>query len=160
MEVDKLFYWVTGINPEPWSAGTPYRRGSHGLGIAKDGKLRAYQEALGEEFLQQNAHAVVQEGELSITFYFWRSSAFGNQADATNLQKATEDALQGFLYPNDRANRDVRSVIMEQGPNVDPHILIVVEPFVRERLRIVPPKTALAPKWAGSDWEPPGEELF
>ena len=157
--MSELFYWVTGINPEPWTPGTAYRRG-RGAGIAKDGKLKAFQEALAEEFVHQNAHAVMQEGELSITFYFWRSSAHGNQADATNLQKATEDALQGVLYPNDRTNRDVRSIIMEQAPEVSPHILIQLEPFVRDRLKVVPPPESLAPKWAGSDWVEPEEDLF
>ena len=150
------YYWVTGINPEPWAIGTPFRRGSKGLGISPNGKLKAYQEALKEEFPQQNAHAVLHEGELSVQFYFWRSSAHGNVADATNLQKATEDALQGLLYVNDRSNLHVQSDVMEQTPETSPHILIVVEPWVRPE--IVLPESA--PEWAGTDWVPPSEEMF
>lgn len=153
------YYWVTGINPEPWTAGTAYRR-PKGAGIAKDGKLRAYQEALAEEFPLQNAHACKHNGELAVTFYFWRSSAHGNQADATNLQKATEDALQDILYGNDRTNRDVRSIIVDQGPNVSPHILIEIQKFDASSIKVVPPETQPAPRWAGTDWTEPEEDLF
>jgi Holliday junction resolvase RusA-like endonuclease len=154
----KALYWVTGINPEPWAIGTPYRRGSKGLGISPNGKLKAYQAGLTEEFYVQNPHAVVHQGDLQVTFYFWRSSAHGQPADATNLMKATEDALQGILYDNDRSNRDVRSIIMEQSPPTSPHIMIEVDQFVRPS--VVPPESMVIPQWAGSDWEEPSEELF
>jgi Holliday junction resolvase RusA-like endonuclease len=154
-------YWVTGINPEPWAVGTPYRKGSKGMGISPNGKLVAYQEALADEFTQQNAHGKAWTGDLKIKFLFWRSSAHGNVADATNLQKATEDALQGVLYSNDRANREVGSVIMAQAPEVSPHILIIVQRFDPDEYRnIVLPETHEVPKWAGSDWVEPEEELF
>jgi len=153
-----ITYWVTGINPEPWAIGSPYRRGSKGLGISPNGKLKAYQEALREEFPLQNAHHQMHEGDLQVTFYFWRSSSHGNIADATNLMKATEDGLQKILYANDRSNRDVRSIIMEQTPETSPHILIEVDQF---RLPvIITPKAQPMPKWAGLDWVPPDEELF
>lgn len=154
----RSLYWVTGVNPEPWSAGTPYRKGPHAVGLAKDGKLKAYQEALGEEFAHQNPHAVVHGGHLSVTFYFWRSSAHGNQADATNMQKATEDALQKHLYENDRYNHHVQSFIMEQTPTTSPHILIEIDEFVRPEVEV--PEGLEIPKWAGSDWVEPEEELF
>ena len=150
-------YWVTGINPEPWTTGTAYRRG-HGMGIAKDGKLKAYQEGVREEFEYQNGHAMMHEGLLAVKFYFWRSTGYGNRADATNLLKATEDALQDILYKNDRDNHEVRSVIMEQEPDTLPCILIEVSPF--ERPVIEAPKHQSAPKWADSEWTEPTEELF
>jgi len=158
---DHHHYWVTGINPEPWAIGSPYRRGSKSLGISPNGKLKAYQEALADEFAQQNAHGQAHEGSLKVTFYFWRSSAHGNVADATNLQKATEDGLQGVLYANDRRNLHVSSVIMEQQPSTSPHILIVVEPFDRALYDdIITPEVHEVPKWAGSNWVEPEEELF
>jgi Holliday junction resolvase RusA-like endonuclease len=152
------FYWITGINPEPWAIGTPYRRGSKGLGISPNGKLKAYQQAIREEFPLQNGHAAVQSGDLSIQFYFWRSSAHGNVADATNLQKATEDALQGLLYDNDRSNLQVGSVIMQQTPATDPHILITVCEFVRPVIEV--PEIVTIPRWADPTWIPPEQDLF
>lgn len=153
------FYWITGINPEPWAIGTPYRRGSKGLGISPNGKVKSYQDAVREEITLQNGHVKMHEGELAVTFYFWRTSNVrGQVADASNMSKSTEDALQDILYGNDRVNRDVRGVIMEQSPETKPHILIVVKPFVLPV--IVPPPEVLAPKWAGSDWQEPEEEMF
>jgi Holliday junction resolvase RusA-like endonuclease len=156
--VSVAIYWITGINPEPWAIGSPYRRGSTGLGISPNGKLQAYQEALREEFPRQNGHARMHEGDLQVVFHFWRSSAHGNVADVTNLQKATEDGLQGILYSNDRRNLDVRGVIMEQTPETSPHILIKVSNFAQPVVEL--PEEFVIPKWAGSDWVAPDEELF
>lgn len=149
------WYWVTGINPEPWTPGTAFRRGK-GAGIAKDGKLLAYQSALAEEFEIQNPHFLLRSGELSVTFYFWRSTAYGNVADATNLQKATEDALQKILYVNDRGNRRVCSDVVEQGPSVQPHIMIVIEEWTKPEIEV--PASVIVPKYSDTDWiEPDGE---
>jgi Holliday junction resolvase RusA-like endonuclease len=153
-----IAYWITGINPEPWAIGSPYRRGSKGLGISPNGKLKAYQDALREELPLQNAHYRMHMGDLKVTFYFWRSSAHGNVADATNLQKGTEDGLQKMLYANDRSNLDVRGVIMEQTPETNPHILITIEDFIKPVIEL--PESVVIPKWAGSDWVAPDEELF
>jgi hypothetical protein len=153
------WYWVTGINPEPWTAGTAFRYGSSKrLGIAKDGKLKAYQEAVADEFVYQNPHFIPMIGELSLTFFFWRSSAHGNVADATNLQKSTEDALQNILYGNDRNNRHASSTVMEQTPQTAPHILILIAPWERPEIEV--PAGVIIPKYANIDWKPPDDELF
>lgn len=149
-------YWLSGINPEPWAIGSPFRRGSKGLGISPNGKLKAYQDAVREEFPHQNAHARLHEGELDVKFFFWRSSAHGNTADATNLMKSTEDALQGILYKNDKANLHVHSCIMEQAPATSPHILIQVSEFVLPDIEV----PSYTPPWANPEWQPPSEELF
>jgi Holliday junction resolvase RusA-like endonuclease len=154
------WYWVTGINPEPWSVGTAYVRGGggKGAGISPNGKVQMYQEGFAEEFEAQNPHFLLRIGDLSVTFYFWRSSAHGNVADATNLQKATEDALQKILYVNDKHNRHVQSYVMEQTPTTAPHILVVIDDFVRPEIE--PPAGVIIPKYADTNWEPPDEELF
>jgi len=155
----KGWYWITGINPEPWTPGTAFRYGGgRGAGIAKQGKLRAYQEAVGEEFAYQNPHYVPMIGELSLTFYFWRSTAHGNVADATNLLKSTEDALQQILYVNDRQNRHVASTIMEQSPETAPHILITIGAWERPEIEV--PAGVIIPKYADIDWKPPDDDLF
>jgi hypothetical protein len=68
-----------------------------------------------------------------LELYFWRQvntydddgrRRVGGYADATNLQKATEDALEGRLYANDRQVVQVRSTVVGQGAAVEPRILI------------------------------------
>lgn len=118
-----------GINPEPWTAPSIVR-GKGGKPVAvKGGKHEAFQKALAETFREQQVKPIPAELELTVTFYFWRSSEGGNRADATNLLKAAEDALQGYLYDNDRNNRHVSACIVDQGPDVEPRILLHIEDF-------------------------------
>lgn len=156
--------WITGINPEPWSAGTAYKRGPHAVGIAKDGKLRAYQDALIDEFPVQNPNQTMldkNDTKLDVSFYFWRQTAAnGAVADATNMQKATEDALQGLLYSNDRNNHKVSSTIMEQTPTTEPCIMIVVDHFRRDRILIIPKQPVTTTKWEDDEWTAPEKEMF
>ena len=70
-----------------------------------------------------------------LTFYFFRRVdryidaadrvRSRNYADATNLQKGLEDALQGILFENDREVVDIRSVIVQQGHEVDPGFVVI-----------------------------------
>lgn len=134
-------YHITGINPEPWVSpeATVGRKGGKAFVqfYSSDG-LKAYQEAVKEEIAQQNGHLMKYEGPLVVEFFFWRNTDNGevddrkmvrNEADATNMQKACEDALQGVLYDNDKRNRIVSSYIVDVGPTVQPHIAIRIEPF-------------------------------
>lgn len=120
------------LNPEPWAVGTvAYNRVSPNL------TLKAFQEAVREELSDVSP---LPEGEYQLQFYFWRQQAVyldmadrkrqRNQADATNMQKALEDALQGVLFDNDRSVRKISSVIMDQGPDVEPGIIIVASMWV------------------------------
>jgi hypothetical protein len=69
------------------------------------------------------------------TFYFFRRIdkyvdmgdhiRSRNAVDATNLQKGLEDALQGILFENDREVVDIRSVIVQQGHDVNPPFVII-----------------------------------
>lgn len=138
--------YIEGINAEPWSVGK--------LGIGrKNGKtfptyskhqvLVAYQEALKEMASEAAAKtpgfAMQPPGvELELIIYIWRrrdqyTSATGrtvtrNSADATNVQKATEDALQGVLYPNDNQCRRVTCEIVQEGRDVEPRIIVICQP--------------------------------
>ena len=148
---------IWDINPEPWrSPGIP-SRGTP----AKDGKLEAYQTAL-KEMLDGRAIRYEEDTRLSVTFYFWRSTRKGQPCDLTNLQKATEDAIQGVLLYNDKMDWHVQSFMMDQGPEVRPCIHIVVKPFEKptsDDYDLTPP-----PEQPGLfddvDWEAPQEEMF
>lgn len=132
-------WFVLDINPDPWAVGP--------LGvIRKNGAIRPFmgmnkqlddfKKAVAEAVKSQNPTKI--KGKVKLTCIFWRQqseyatyqarTARKNEADATNLLKATEDALQGILFDNDRDNNDVRSIVAAQGPDVKPGIVICVEP--------------------------------
>lgn len=132
------WYLIQGLNPEPWTSPEASVARNKGTGnmvpvLRKGGQSARYQEALSDEVRDQ----VVAEPMIDpvrLELYFWRNigswetpagrTAHAQHADATNLQKSTEDALQGVLFVNDNQVVDVRSRIMAQGVDVDPAILI------------------------------------
>jgi len=105
--------------------------------MGQNQQLAAYQEAIREEM--EGAYREPLTGRQAVRFYFWRNQASyvtvsgrkhtKHEADATNMQKALEDALQGVLFDNDRDTWDIRSVIVEQGPEVFGKVLFSVEPI-------------------------------
>lgn len=128
---------LPGLNPVAWtapSANHAQRR------LYKAAELTAYQSAVREQLEAKVLLPFFGEGELDITFWFWRrldlgvvmegANRRGHQSDATNLQKALEDALQGVLFPNDRDTRHIQSTIVAQGPEVSPGIIIGLDYYV------------------------------
>lgn len=120
--------WYTlKVNPEPWAIGTV----AHNR-ISPNPGLVAYQSAVREEL---EGEPLLPESMRTLTFYFFRRIdqyldtadhvRTRNSADATNMQKALEDALQGILFKNDREIRDIRSVIVQQGQHVDSGFTII-----------------------------------
>lgn len=134
--LDVHWYYLS-VNPEPWSTGDIQtgRRGGKVFGtLAAPAGLVAYQQAVREE-LEDAKH--LPPGQYRATFYIWRQQVVyisqtdkrvrKHQADATNMQKALEDALQGVLIDNDRNIQDIRTRIVQQGPNVRPQVVIKLE---------------------------------
>lgn len=143
MILDEKIY-VLDLNPEPWEVGkisSGRKNNKTWSRIAPVPNLVAYQNAVrevleGQEFLPWD--------KIELTFFFWRQQARyldqgdkirqRNIADATNMQKALEDALQGVLFKNDRSVKDIHSLIVEEGPEVEPKIVIRArqgDPFLR-----------------------------
>lgn len=130
-----LWVRIEGINPEPWkmpnlSVG---RKGGKTFPIAStESTQRAYQEALKEALASTDLVPVT--GDVSLCLFFWRQIASyvsdkgrrvtRHKADATNLQKATEDALQGHLFVNDNQVIRVSSRICEQSKDAESRIVI------------------------------------
>lgn len=125
------------LNPEPWAVGPAYVVRAGGTPKARIGPeptLQTYQNAVKDELTMQGAE--ILPGNYSLYFTFSRQLAsYGtasgrtstrNAADATNMQKATEDALQGVLIHNDRDVVRVGSVIVDQGPDVSPFVVIEI----------------------------------
>lgn len=136
---------LEGVNPEPWRSprlGTKRVGGKVTPAAFKDTNLRSYQEAV-KEILTEELTTLgyelpyFEEGSiLTLSFAFWRQTEsyqgenrrnVRNRPDLTNMQKATEDALQGVLYKTDRKNVLVQSSLVEVGPLVAPRILIECE---------------------------------
>lgn len=127
-------YLYIPVNPEPWAIGpltTGRRNGRIFPAIGRNQQLHAFKEAVKIELKD---HDPLPPGEYDLHFYFWRQIAayedtrghkrHRNVADATNMQKATEDALQDVLISNDRYVKRVGSTVVEEGPDVTGQILI------------------------------------
>ena len=121
--------WViTGINPEPWTApevSIGRRGGKLAPQVFKREALRSFQEAL-HDYIKDNYDPEPFSGDLAVRYHFWRAleTSRSKVADATNLQKAAEDALHGLLFLNDRQVKDVRSGVVMQMPDIEPAIVI------------------------------------
>lgn len=131
--MSEVCYFVEGINPEPWEAPTASlgrKGGKHYVHMHKNDGLRSYQEGFKQAFLEQNPDWQYFDTPIEIEFYFWRQRDYTESraaiADVTNLQKATEDALQGVLYPNDQLVHKATSWIVEQDQETSPKVLIFV----------------------------------
>jgi Holliday junction resolvase RusA-like endonuclease len=132
--------YLIPLNPEPWTApsisigrknGKPYPA------VYKSAGLRAYQEGVASVLAMQNPVMYEAGVPLHLRFYFWRQlpdyttdrdrKARKHEADATNMQKALEDALQGVLFHNDRDVHHVESWIIEQEHTTEPRVLIEID---------------------------------
>lgn len=127
------------INPEPWAVGplgAARRGGKLSAYMGQNVQLHAYQEAVREELRYQWGELPMLTPPLAISVYFWRNRAEyttdnqrqhrKHEADATNMLKAFEDAMQGIIFANDRDNVVVRAQTIDQGPEVVGQIVVSV----------------------------------
>lgn len=152
-------YLYIPINPEPWKVG-PLGIGRKGGKvypyIGPDEQLKSFQLAVKEELDGWGAKHDMIDGPVWLEFYFWRrqdtyESAGGRKVtkhvlDATNMQKATEDALQGIFFDNDRNVKHVRSTVVDSGTDVIPGIGIEIRGVTDEDLRKEVPRNILLAK--------------
>jgi len=116
-------WYVLHINPEPWAVGPLdllRRGGKLAPTMGRNQQVHMYQQAVAGELAVK--YGALPGAPLApcyeLDFWFWRNTERGNYADATNLQKATEDALQGILIDNDRDVVRAQSWVAAQGPAV------------------------------------------
>lgn len=138
------------VNPEPWRT-PPFHPGRVGRKLivkaGRDEQSHTFKEAVRELLVAQGAEMLPPPYELH--FHFYRQLATyetakgsdhtKHHADATNMQKLAEDALQGILIDNDRNVRVVSSRIVEQGPRVEPMIVVFVTAGLAEADLEFPP---------------------
>lgn len=135
---DDWRWYVLEINPEPWAIGPvgySRRGGKMSAFVGRNAQLDAFKEAVKEEL--GSGHELI-EGKVKLRFFFWRNRAEyttpqarthrKHEADGTNMAKATEDALQGVFYKNDKDVNHMEWAIVEQGPDVVGKIVIAVAP--------------------------------
>lgn len=168
---------VTGINPEPWQAkkiSLGYKGGKPYPIATTPPQQAAYQAALAENIEQAYPGLPMfpRGTPLRIRFAFWRQlehyvtptgrNHTRHPVDVTNLQKSTEDALQGIFMQNDIDVKEVSSVIINQDPNTTPAVLIIGAPYrghkwdwdaIRSSIEARP----IAPSPPGNVWYLPSE---
>jgi len=167
--------WIyLDINPEPWAVGPlslGRKNGKMYPRMGRNNAVHTFKEEVRAEL--EDRKLSLPEGLYDLQFFFWRRldsyvsesgrKASAHVADATNMQKALEDALQGVLIGNDRDVRHVESEIVEQGPDVKPCIVIRAETWqpipihLRIPLDIMDSVRATAIEVAGfnNDWSGP-----
>lgn len=141
LPADGWWHVIHGINPQPWAvgpAGVSRGNGKLQAFIGRNEQLYNYQQAIREELQAISAFPKIG-GEIALQFFLWRQRELKElgegrntrqgRVDATNMQKALEDALQGIFYVNDSLVRKVMSEVVEQGPNVTPRIVVEIKPW-------------------------------
>lgn len=137
--VENGWTWlVLDVNPEPWRIGplsVGRRSGKVFPMVGRDTQLHYYEQAIKEEL---GDGWIVYDGPVELKFFFWRNRAEyttpqarthrKHEADGTNMAKATEDALQGILFKNDKDTNKMEWTIVEQGPDVTPRVVIAFRP--------------------------------
>lgn len=143
-------WFVLPVNPYPWKVPpfSPARKGKKiFVKAGRDEGLHAYKQAIKE--IISNAEPLEIEGDVEIEMWFYRNigayethqarTARKHEADTTNLQKATEDALQGVLFKNDKDVVKITSFRVEQSPNAKSFIVIRARQH-DGRLPVFPPE--------------------
>lgn len=133
------FWIVLPINPEPWAIGPvgyARRNGKMSAYVGQNKQLDAYKHAVSEAAREVWGALPPLRGNVSLDFFFWRNRADyttpaarlhrKHDADVTNMQKATEDGLQGVIFENDRETVEVHSRIVRQGPDVVGKVVVAV----------------------------------
>jgi Holliday junction resolvase RusA-like endonuclease len=133
-------YLPIDVNPEPWAIGPvgyARRGGKMSAYVGQNKQLDAYKQAVAESAKPLlPADHILWNCDMQLEFYFWRQradyktpqarTARKHEADLTNMVKATEDALQGVVYKNDRDTKSIIAHLVEQGPDVQGRILVCV----------------------------------
>jgi Holliday junction resolvase RusA-like endonuclease len=127
------------INPQQWEVGPlsvgRRRGGGYIPHMGRNQELAAYQSAVHDALMQFFEYGQYEPGPVQLHFWFWRRldtyhngnrQITKNAVDATNMQKALEDALQGAFFENDRQVINIHSEIVAQGVDVEPAIIFEI----------------------------------
>lgn len=140
MARDMSQWFTLSVNPYPWKVPpfTPARSGKKiYVKAGRDQGLHSYKEAIKEQLIAQ-PHYII-EGPVDLSMWYYRNipkyttaqgrTARKHDADTTNLQKASEDALQGILFSNDKDVIRVTSHRVVQSEAQMGILVICAKPF-------------------------------
>lgn len=140
MALMKNHWYYLPVNPDPWAIGPlSVGRGKNGYfpRIGPNATLVAFKEEVRSHFPEPRTPV---DHPVELEFFFWRrlekwindkgKTNTRNEADATNMQKACEDALQDVLIVNDRQVKSVTSHIMEQSEDTVGGIAVCIRAHV------------------------------
>lgn len=136
---DNIVAAALPLNPEPWAMGNiqvitagkrPFPK------VSPNRTLKVYQDAIIAELKVEDI-GVLPGPMYSVRFSFSRQRAqyktvsgrtsTRNRADVTNMQKGTEDALQGVRLGNDRDVVRIESrLVGPQRPSTLPYVIIEI----------------------------------
>lgn len=149
-------WFVLDVNPYPWKVPpfSPGRAKGGKLYVAagRDQGLHSYKQAIREQLESMNIVKI--EGNIGLYLFFWRSipeyttaqgrKARKHEADNTNLQKSTEDALQEYLFDNDRDVVFNQSLRFEQSKDAVPMVIVCAVPFeIPDPASVLPPEVMM-----------------
>jgi len=120
--------------------------------VSPNKTLRVYQDAIQSELVEVGAK-ILPGPYYSIRYSFSRQlvqyktrqsrTVTRNWADVTNMQKGTEDALQGVLLPNDRAViQNLSRLVGEQRTSTLPYVVVEIRHSIES---FSPTETAICP---------------
>jgi len=131
-------WFFADVNPEPWAIGdlSVGRRGAKYIPmVGRNHQLHAYKESIREAIPKD--HGLWFKDPIQLQFYFYRAiniyethqarTARSHEADVTNMQKATEDALQDVFFKNDKEVKVIASRIVAQGVDITPGVIIGIK---------------------------------
>lgn len=157
MALTKALWFYLPVNPEPWAVGDLSLGKRNGKVFPKMGRnqqLHSYKEAI-REAMPTPWEPV--DHEVDLYFWFWRRvdryrgpsgrEVVNKKPDSTNMQKATEDALQDILYLNDRQVRKVGSEIVAEDEDVQGGVLIKIHRYVPDENLTEIPASLLKERW-------------
>lgn len=165
---DSYDWYILEINPEPWAVGPigyARRNGKMSAYMGRNAQLDTYKETVKEAILDLSPKMI--DGKISLRFFFWRVQAEyqtsqarthrKHEADVTNLQKATEDALQGILYKNDKDVVDIHSTMVDQSPTAPGRVVVgiarardvVFSDYPFDKLKAAPKSKKVKPELEG-----------
>ncbi len=137
-------WFFVPVNPEPWAVGPLQVKRVNGKMIpfmGRNTQLASFQESVRESLRTQWSGDLIED-DVVIEVFFWRTlseykTARGSKkqkhyVDATNMQKALEDALQGVVIKNDNQCVSVTSHIMDQSDKGNELIVIRLLPVFKE----------------------------
>ena len=186
---DPVKWYDLDVQPEPWEIGplsVVRVKGKDGKmkvipKVGRSETLHGYQMAVKDALTDQGA-TDVSDRPHRLVMFFWRNTgtytshqaraARSQEADVTNLIKATEDACHGIFYKNDKVNIRVEGFIVRQDAETEPRVLIGVDEVALDEpyncLKDMVPAELLVPKDQPTllddpdeaRWTPPEESNF